>query len=154
MSAKTKQVAFQVINWGDTLIQARWKKKVAQGEYPLAVQPKDKNVAPIHMGMFRIQIPVITGFEPVERRGAIGDDIILNGRFFGSGKPKVIFTYLDGSGKQKKCKVLTSHMGLATGTSTLTFVVPKLTPGNYSVEIVSKIGGSGSLYVFEVLPSE
>jgi hypothetical protein len=154
VTAKTKQIAFQLINWGDTLVQAQWKKKVAQGEYPLVVQPKGKGIAPIHMGMFRIQIPVITGFVPVERRGAVGEDIVINGRFFGSGKPKVTLTYQDGSDKRKKCMVRTAHMDPATGTSTLTFVVPKLTPGEYGIEMESKIGGTGPFYIFEVLPGE
>ena len=45
-------------------------------------------------------------------------------------------------------------MDPATGTSTLTFVVPKLTPGEYGIEMESKIGGTGPFYNFEVLPGE
>jgi hypothetical protein len=104
------------------------------------------------MGIFRIQNPIVTGYVPLERRGAAGDEITVNGRFFGSKKPKVFLKYLDGSGVAKKCKVRSSSMDPATGASAALFVVPKLPPGFYAIDLANKIGEADSGYDFEVLP--
>ncbi len=135
---KPKQAAFTVVSFTDTEVQCQWKKKITPGAYPLWVQVKEKDAAPIPFGTFGIMEPEISGLSA--NNGAVGDSMTVTGLWLTT-KPNV---YLQDPGtlKKKKCKVMTQTMNATTGESSLIFEVPKLDPGDYTLIVMSKVGQS------------
>jgi hypothetical protein len=82
--------------------------------------------------------PEITD-DPPPSSGNTGDEITLNGNFFGTKKGKVYFEYEQGSKtKKKNCKVKKWEM------DKVIFVVPKTTKsfpaGTYPLKVSNKVG--------------
>ena len=78
--------------------------------------------------------------------GASGYPILINGRFFGTKKPKIYLEYIDKNGQTKKgnCKVTDWSMDTTTGESRLEFIVPKgLESRAYPLKVFNKVGTSG-----------
>jgi hypothetical protein len=79
-----------------------------------------------------VKAPEIESVEPTS--GSIGDEITINGLFFGKKKGKVTLG-------EKSCKVLNWTMDPTSGESEIDFVVPKrLTPGVNELKIINGMG--------------
>ena len=135
----------KVGSWSDTSIAVivnKYKDLVTDTPYDVSIQPKEpKGATPINPGGFTLKKPEI---EPISTAsGSSGDEITINGMWFGTKKGKVYI-------HNQKCKVTEWSMNPTTGVSTLTFVVSnKLGAGKYFLEVENKIGRSVS-FGFEV----
>ena len=109
-------------------------KPLSPGIYDVTIQPKEPKGAPaiVYNDGFTVKAPEIDSVEPTS--GSTGDEITINGFFFGTKKGKVT---LGG----KTCKVLNWTMDPTTGVSEIEFVVPKrLTPGVNELKIINGVG--------------
>jgi hypothetical protein len=93
----------------------------------------------------------------LDNSGRTGDKITVTGNFFGTKKGKVYLEYdKSGQTKKKNCKVTNWSMNEATGVSTLTFDVPKVSKsfpaGNYPLKVENKVGTAIADTNFTVLP--
>jgi hypothetical protein len=76
--------------------------------------------------------------------GIAGDEVVINGAYFGVKKPKV-YLVDPTNGKKRNCKISQwEPMNTTTGASQLTFIVPKrITPSPlvpYILKLSNKVG--------------
>jgi hypothetical protein len=126
-----------------TMIVNKFKGLATDTPYDVTIQPKEpKGAAPIVLpGAFTLRKPEI---DPINTEsGSAGDEITINGMWFGTKKGKV---YIG----EQKCKVTEWTMNPATGASIVKFIVSdKIGAGKYFLEVENKIGRSVS-FGFEV----
>jgi hypothetical protein len=82
-------------------------------------------------------------------------NIVINGRFFGTRKPKVYLEYTDKHGrtKAKKCKITSWAMDSNTGVSRITFHLPRsLEPKDYQLKVVNKVGAATASFTVDSSP--
>ena len=131
--------ALKILDWENGVIQGLVSKVLTSGPYDITVQPKEPKGAPAQTesDIFTFKGPEIYWVGP--GHGAVGDQITIKGRYFGTKKGKVLL----GTGeKPKSCKVISWTMDTVTGHSQVVFVVPKgLTPGEKDLTVSGK-GGS------------
>jgi hypothetical protein len=131
-------LAQKVGSWSDTSIAVivnKYKDLATDTPYVVSIQPKEpKGTPPINPGGFTLKKPEI---EPISTAtGSSGDEITINGMWFGTKKGKV---YVG----DQKCKVTSWTMNPATGVSTLIFVVhKKIGAGPHSLIVENKVGKS------------
>jgi len=127
-------VALKILSWSEDSILAKLLKALSPGIYDITVQPKEPKgaAAIVYNDGFTVKAPEIDLVEPAS--GSAGDEITINGLFFGTKKGKVT---LGG----KTCKVLSWTMDPTTGESEIEFLVPKrLTPGVNELKIINGVG--------------
>ena len=138
----------KVDSWENTqvrIIVTKFKGLATDTPYDVSIQWKPKGSKTTNTidlpGAFTLRKPEIN---PINTQsGSVGDEITINGMWFGTKKGKV---YIG----DQKCKVISWNMEPTTGISALTFVVHnKLGAGKYFLEVENKIGRSVS-FGFEV----
>ncbi len=133
-------VAAKVLEWIDSSIRCQLSKSPPLGTYDVTIQPK--GVSPIIVpDGFTIVAPEIDSIEP--SGGSAGDEITINGFFFGTKKGKIT---LDG----KNCKAVSWMMASVTGDSEIRFMVPKgLAPGTYELKVTNGVGSDTVNFIVE-----
>jgi hypothetical protein len=121
-------VALKVTGWTDSSIHGVVSRPQPPGKYSVTVQPKGGSSL-TEPEAFEIRAPEIVSVNPTE--GSTGDEIRIEGNFFGSKKGKV---YLEKGGFAKSCKVM------GWGLTEVRFQVPKgLSAGPYTLILENKI---------------
>lgn len=132
----------QVMQSMPTAIEALWTLKLPPGSYPVKVQPaSSQGSPPITVGEFQVKAPEINSLEPLQ--AAPGSQVLIQGMFFGSRKPKVLLIPQEG-GRQKRCRVLSHSMDPLTGQSSVECKIPKTRQGDYSLLLRNQIGEAQS----------
>lgn len=138
--------------WGDSAINCT-VTKVLPPEDPynmtIMVQPY-KTTPPITLtDAFTVKNPELDPLTTDQDHGSPGTPITITGRFFGIKKGKV---YLEDpvSGQKKACRVTEWSMDPTNGESRLTFVVPKLTSGDYTLKVANKVGQAQTTSTFSM----
>lgn len=133
--------------WTDNTITAFVSKVPAgsPGIFSITIVPKGANSIFVEQAC-TVKAPLIDSLS--ENHGSPNAAIRVNGRHFGSGKPKIYLEYTDKKGltKKKTCKVNSWAMETTTEISNLEFVVPKLpdgfVPGSVILKISNKVGAA------------
>ncbi|MEN8150870.1 MAG: right-handed parallel beta-helix repeat-containing protein [Planctomycetota bacterium] len=141
---KLKAAKLKVLEFTDGRLECLFKKKMAPGTYPLFCQPKGRGMTPIPLGSLMVVEPVIGEARPKE--GPPGTLVTLQGDWFGSKKPKV-WLKDPGSFLRRKLKVKRLEFYPAESHGEIDFIVPKLPPGKYVLQLANKIGEDESSYV-------
>jgi len=123
--------------WTDTAITCTVNKPLPEGPHIVEIRPLRKEVI-ILSDPFIMKNPEITD-DPPSSSGFTGEEITLNGNFFGPKKGKVYFEYEQaGTIKNKSCKVKEWSM------NKIVFVVPKTTrqfpADTYLLKVSNKVG--------------
>jgi len=123
--------------WTDTAITCTVNKPLPEGPHIVEIRPLRKEVI-ILSDAFVMKNPEITD-DPPSSSGFTGEEITLNGNFFGPKKGKVYFEYEQaGTIKNKSCKVKEWSM------NKIVFVVPKTTrqfpADTYLLKVSNKVG--------------
>jgi subtilisin family serine protease len=122
--------------------------------FALAIIPKSKEAASIPLdNAVVVKNPEIDSLS--YNHGVATARILINGRFFGTRKPKVYLEYTDKHGRTraKKCKVTSWAMDSDTGVSMITFIVPKgLEPKDYQLKVVNKVGTATASFTVDSSP--
>jgi len=110
------------------LIRCLISKAFLPDTYDVTIRPKGASPT-VLPDSFTVRTPEINSVEPTS--GSIGDEITINGFFFGTKKGKVTLG-------ERRCKVVTWEMNPTTGASEIRFVVPKgLNPGTYELKVTT-----------------
>jgi hypothetical protein len=127
-----------ILQWTDNSIQCRLTRALPPGPYDVTIRPATKGVSPtVLQNAFTVKAPEIDSVEPTS--GSIGDEITINGYYFGTKKGKVTL------GK-KTCKILSWEMNETTGQSDVRFVVPKgLSAGINELKVTATGVGSDTM---------
>jgi hypothetical protein len=130
--------SLKILDWSDGLIRCLLSRALPPDTYDVTIRPQIKGSSPITIpNGFTAKAPEIDSVGPTS--GSIGDEITINGLFFGTKKGKVT---LGG----KNCKVLKWEMNSTTGLSEIEFVVPKgLDPGTYDLIVTTTKVGSDTV---------
>ena len=130
--------------WTDDAITTTVNKIPSEspGIFALTIIPGSNGVAPIPLDdAIVVKNPEI---DPLSDNHRVAKaNIVINGRFFGTRKPKVYLEYTDkhGRAREKKCKVTSWAMDSNTGVSRITFRLPRsLEPKDYQLKVVNKVG--------------
>ena len=123
----------KIMQWTDESVQCQLTKALSPGTYDVTIQPQTKGSSSITIvNGVTVKAPEIDTVNPTG--GSIGDEITINGFFFGTKMGKVI---LGG----KTCKVSIWAMDSATGESWIEFVVPKgLSSGTQELTVTNGVG--------------
>jgi|GEM_PF-1007756 len=132
-----KKINAEVDNYSDSLIACHWKQKMPTGTYNLFVQPGIKGTPPIQVGIFNIMNPSIENIAP--EKGLVGRMVAIQGHYFSTNKLN-LYLQVPPSQKKTKCKISNFSMDPDTGLSSLSFIVPKSTSGEYSLILENGIG--------------
>ena len=133
------KAALKILEWTDSSIRCQLTKALPPGIYDVTVQPKEPRGTPaiVYEDNFTVKAPEIETVDPTS--GSAGDEITINGSFFGTKKGKVT---LGG----KNCKVLSWTMVPTTGESTVQFIVPKrLDSGTHELKVTTTKVGSDTV---------
>ncbi|MFX0198536.1 MAG: IPT/TIG domain-containing protein [Candidatus Hodarchaeota archaeon] len=127
----------KVLEWKDTSIYCVLKDMrgfMSPGSYDVTIKPKEAD--PIVMEQaFTIEEPQIPS-----SHGRPGDEITIEGRFFGTKKGKL---YLG----DRRCKIRGWTMEPTSGRSEIVFLVPiDLSPGDYDLTVENKVGSDTSTF--------
>jgi len=127
--------SLKILDWTDGLIQCQLTRALPPGPYNVTIRPATKGASPIVLeNAFTVKAPEIDSVDPTS--GSTGDEITINGFFFGTKKGKVT---LGG----KTCKVLSWTMVPIIGESEIKFMVPKgLSPGGNELKVTTTGVGS------------
>jgi hypothetical protein len=125
------------------------------GPHDITITPYKSAASMILAGAFSVKSLEIDPLDPDHNHGQPGTPITLTGTLFSTKKGKVYIEDLD-TGKKKSCKVTEWSMHPANGSSTLTFIVPKLPktfgPGPYTLKITNKLGVVETPFTVDPLP--
>jgi hypothetical protein len=138
-------------DWTETHISATLSKALLPGTYDVTVylQPY-KTTSPIPAGPVTINAPELDPL--LVSSGSTGDEITIDGTFFGPKKGKVSIEGVS-KGKPKKinCKVTYWVMDASFGESHLRFLVPKgLDPGTYPLTVTNKVGSVSTEFAITI----
>ncbi len=126
-------------------ILCEWIGKRDPGIYSLYIVPSSKYVPICVTDFFEVVKPGISEITP--NHGIKGDKITVTGEYFGAKKPKIWLKILSGKEGKKTCKIIEYSMGLEDGISSLTFLVPKITPDvTYEFHLKNAIGEDTALF--------
>lgn len=125
-------------DWSSMEITCTVKKPLPAGTYNIEIRPPKKAPTTTLTNAFVMKDPEITD-DPPPSSGSTGNEITLNGNFFGTKKGKVYFEYEQGGKtKKKNCKVTEWSM------DKIVFVVPKTTNSfpadTYTLKVSNKVG--------------
>ncbi len=124
-------VSTKVLEWTDSFIRCQLLKSLIPGTYNVTIQPKGLPSFVIGNG-FTVEAPEIDSADPTS--GSAGDEIGINGLFFGTKKGKVT---LGGN----NCKVLNWKMNPETGESEIHFLIPNgLSSGTQELKVTNGVG--------------
>lgn len=133
-------VALKILEWTGSSIRCQLTRALSPGPYDVTIRPKGVSAIVLEDG-FTVKVPEIESVEPTS--GLAGDEITINGLFFGTKKPKVT---LGG----KSCKVLSWTKDPTTGESEIDFVVPKrLTLGGNELKVANGVGSGTTTFTVE-----
>jgi len=123
----------KILEWTDKSIQCQLTKALSPGTYDVTIQPQAKGSSPIIIANgFMVKAPEIDSVNPTS--GSIGDEITVNGFFYGTKRGKVT---LGG----KTCKVLSWTMDSTTGESMIQLTMPKgLSSGIQELKVTNGMG--------------
>jgi hypothetical protein len=123
----------KIIQWADDSIQCQLTRAPSAGAYDVTIKPQTKGSSPITISNgFTVEAPGIDSINPPS--GSIGDEITVNGFFFGMTKGRVTLG-------RKSCRVSKWTMDSATGGSEIQFVVPRgLSSGTQELKITNSVG--------------
>ena len=143
VKGKTKKKGCKVLEWNNTSIRCRIKKKIKIPPVICDVKIKHKGSidSPIILeNVFTIMRPDIEFISPEEE--VVKTHVTISGNYFGSKKGKVFLEYVkNDKQKKKRCKVLEWIMDSGTGVSSITFKVPKkLSTETYDVRVKNRVG--------------
>ena len=132
--------------WSNSQITGVVTKRLEAGQYneQIKVQPYS-TATPINiLGGFTYKVPEVVDFKDDVNNGAPGETRTVNGKFFGSKKPKVYLYYYDthNNYKKKNCSVTSITWNGQTGASSASFKVPNLDPGSYRLHVETKKVGT------------
>jgi hypothetical protein len=132
----------KIMQWADDSIQCQLTRTLPPGAYDVTIKLQTKGSSPITISDgFTVEAPGIDSINPAS--GSIGDEITVNGFFFGTTKGKVT---LGG----KSCKVSKWTMDLATGGSEIQFVVPRgLSTGTKELKVTNGVGADTTDFTVE-----
>jgi subtilisin family serine protease len=135
----------------DTIIaEVRNVPSGSPGIFSLTVLPRTEGSTSITFeDAASVKGPEITGSN---YQGHSGYPILVNGRFFGTRKPKVHLGYTDDQGRVRKMRrrVSSLYMDSTTGESRLVFGAPyNLAPGTYVLYITNKVGIAESSFTLQ-----
>jgi len=130
--------SLKILEWTDVLISCQLTKALPPGTYDVRIRPQIKGSSPITIpNGFTAKTPEIDSVDPTS--GSTGDEITINGLFFGTKKGKVTLG-------TKNCKGLSWTMVATTGVSEIRFVVPKgLSAGTYELIVTTTKVGSDTV---------
>jgi len=145
LSSATLKIAKD--DWTDTRIFATLEKALPPDIYDVVIYPQPYSTVPpiILHSAFTVKLPELVEFLPTSS-GSPGDEITINGSFFGTKKGKVSIEGLsNGNLKKKNSKVTLWSMNAVTGVSELRFLVPKgLDPGTCTLTVTNKVGSASA----------
>jgi len=123
----------KIVQWADDSIQCQLTRTLPAGAYDVTIKPQTKGFSPITISDgFTVEAPRIDSINPPS--GSIGDEITVNGLFFGMTKGGVT---LGG----KSCRVSKWTMDSETGESEIQFVVPRgLSTGTKELKVTNGVG--------------
>ncbi len=130
----------KIMDWADDSIQCQLTRALPAGAYDLTIKPQTKGSSPMTISDgFTVEAPGIDSINPP--RGSTGDEITVNGSFFGTAKGRVT---LGG----KSCRVSKWTMDSATGESEIQFVVPKgLSSGTRELKVTNSVGSDKTDFI-------
>ncbi len=125
--------SLKILEWTDGLIRCQLTKDLHPGTYDVIIKPQARGSSPVVIANgFRVKGPEIDSISPTS--GSIGDEVAIQGFFFGMKKGKVT---LGG----KTCKVLSWTMDFTTGEGTIQAALPRgLGSGTQELEVTNKEG--------------
>lgn len=126
-------VSLKILEWTDDSIRCQLTKALSPDTYAVTIQPQAKGSSSIMIANgLTVKAPEIGAVDPTG--GSTGDEITVNGSFFGTKKRKVT---LGG----KTCKVLSWTMHSTTGEIMIQFIVPKgLRSGTQELKLTNAVG--------------
>lgn len=126
----------------DRIIALLTKVPPPGGPYDVTINLKSKPPASILLeDAFTVRSPRISSYSLSSARP--GNEVTVNGFYFGGKKGKVYLVSETGSNKPKSCKVTYWYMDPTDGTnSEIKFMIPKVEPGSYWLYINNKAGSS------------
>jgi hypothetical protein len=146
---RTKKRPLKVLEWRDDLVRAAVTSRVSGSlEFRVMIQVSHSGTAPVRQGTFQVRYPESLTLASSE--GAPGDEVTMNGLWFGDRKAKqrLYFEYEDSKGRtrQKRLKIVRNSLGWEPrgGQSLLVFVVPKLAPVSGQIVIMNRVGGGAT----------
>jgi len=127
--------ALTVSKWTEDSIQCQLPKALSPDTYNVTIRPQAKGSTPLTIpNGFTVKTPEIDSVEP--NSGSEGDEITINGYYFGTKKGKVKLG-------TKTCKVLSWTMVPTTGESKIRFLVPKgLSSGAQQLTVTNGVGAN------------
>lgn len=141
----------KVLEWTNESIRGRLTKVLTPGTYNVTIQRKGKGAAPIvEQDGFTVKAPKIVSLNA--NHSLTGDQIAINGRFFGTKKGRVYLGY-ESKGKptKKSCKVLSWTMDPTTNEGEIVFAVPKgLSPEIYDLIVTNGVGSGTKPVIFTI----
>jgi subtilisin family serine protease len=139
--------------WTDDAITCVVNKvpKGSPGIFDIMVIPEMNSASPIPFeNALVFKKPEIDSLS--DNHGVATASILINGRFFGTKKPKVYLESADKNGhaRARKCRVSSWKMDSNTGVSTVTFRVPlSLKPKDYQLKVVNKVGTASTSFTID-----
>lgn len=133
-----------VHSWEPTRIDATFIHQLAPGSYDVSVTRRDGEVL-THPSGFTIMPPSLdSDVVPMPLEASPGDEIDLEGRFFGgeNARFQVFVWSRDTSWLKWRAAVLEWQMDSVSGESSATFVVPEIPPGTYHLRLRNLISWS------------
>jgi len=130
--------SLKILDWTEDSIQCALSKALQPDTYNVIIRPQAKGATPITLpNGFAVKAPKIDSVDLTS--GPVGDEIIIEGKFFGTKKPKV-------SLGKKSCKILNWEMNSTTGESQIQFAVPKgLSIGTNELKVTTTGVGSDTV---------
>lgn len=129
-------------HWDYSMIRCRITKVPSVGPLHLTIHPRPYRTSSPSLisSLFTVRTPEIVYDVPY--RGFPGQEIVLEGRFFGNRKGKVYIEYeKDRAQRRRGCLLKGWSMDSSTGYSTVTFRLPKtLEPGAHKIIVANKVG--------------
>ena len=140
----TSSLKIAKTDWLASQITGVVTKRLAAGQYneQIKVQPYSTETPINILGGFTYKVPEVVNFDV--DNGSPGETRTVNGKFFGSKKPKVYLYYYDthNNYKKKNCPVTSITWNAKTGASSASFKVPNLDPGSYRLHVETKKVGT------------
>jgi parallel beta-helix repeat protein len=132
--------SLKVLNWTDEEIQCTIARPVEPGSYDITVAPP-KTASSVIPNAFSIGGPQVESIEPPS--GSAGDEIRINGLFFGKKKGKVLI-------EEKTSKVKSWTMDPLTGEGVIRAVVPKgLESGVHELRVTNGVASTSVDFTVE-----
>ncbi len=125
--------SLKILEWSDGLIRCLLWKALQPGTYDITIRPQAKGSSSINIqNGYTVKAPEIDSVDPTS--GSTGDEITMNGLFFGTKRGKVT---LGG----KNCRILSWTMDPITGESEIQVVVPRgLSTGTKELKVTNGVG--------------